>query len=50
MLVDIAQDPEVHHVHLAQKVFQDGHNGREQCFACKHCDAGTFSLFNLLAQ
>uniref|UniRef100_A0A8C5F584 TNFR-Cys domain-containing protein n=1 Tax=Gadus morhua TaxID=8049 RepID=A0A8C5F584_GADMO len=20
--------------------FQDGDNGREQCFACKHCDAG----------
>ncbi|CAL8254077.1 unnamed protein product [Arctogadus glacialis] len=20
--------------------FQDGHNGREQCFSCKHCDAG----------
>ena len=30
--------------------FQDGDNGREQCFACKHCDAGTFSLFILLAQ
>ncbi|XP_056455800.1 tumor necrosis factor receptor superfamily member 14-like [Gadus chalcogrammus] len=20
--------------------FQDGNNGREQCFSCKHCDAG----------
>ena len=32
-----------------EDTFQDGNNGREQCFSCKNCDAGTFSLFNLLA-
>jgi hypothetical protein len=28
--------------------FQDGDNGREQCFSCKHCDPGKFSYFSLL--